>query len=141
MRRCWRARGLHLFHRQSAQAPPGGTGITVTVYNAEAGCRPLHTLECALDLLQNPHERYVAQYSAGLVWHGERLSADCVVTDGTLLTDEAGVSSRRWYHVTLPTGATGWLPGARTRNTEEVPFCATDPALPPDTLPGPTSSP
>jgi hypothetical protein len=111
--------------RQQAQ-PSDGT-VRVTVYNAERACRPLHTLECSLRLARDPHARYAAADNvAGRVWHGDRVQARCVVTDGTLVTDEAGVSSARWYLVTTAEGIEGWLPGVRTRNQSTVRVCRAD---------------
>ncbi|MDH6133327.1 hypothetical protein P3T37_002722 [Kitasatospora sp. MAA4] len=109
---------------------PGAKGVSLTVYNAEAACQSLHTIECSLSVVDNPHAAYAERNTVGRVWHGERVTSDCVITDGTVVIDEAGVSSARWYHVTLPDGGTGWLPGVRTRNSTEVPLCATDPASP-----------
>lgn len=98
--------------------------VSLTVHNAEAPCRPLRTLECALRLARDPHARYSADgNSAGRVWHGDRVAAVCVVTDGRLVEDESGITSTRWYLVTTGGGARGWLPGVRTRNTEEVRLC------------------
>ncbi|MDI5964503.1 hypothetical protein [Streptantibioticus silvisoli] len=109
--------------------PPGSQAAvrpapTLTVYNAEAPCRALRTMECALRLARDPHGRYAAAGNgAGEVWHGDRLGVTCVVTDGTLVLDESGITSRRWYLVATAAGVRGWLPGVRTRNTTPVPDC------------------
>ncbi|AJT66402.1 hypothetical protein T261_4763 [Streptomyces lydicus] len=115
---------------------PGGSGpqpaagvraVPLTVYNSEAPCRRLRSLECALSLAKDPHVRYAARHNfAGRVWHGDVLAAHCVVPDGQLVRDEEGVTSTRWYLVTGKRGVTGWLPGVRTRNTHEVPVCSRD---------------
>jgi hypothetical protein len=110
-------------HRQVPPAANTGTGASIVVYNAEAACRPLRTQECALGLAKNPHAPYKGGNIIATVWHGDRVYADCEIGDGDMVIDEAGVSSQRWYHVTLPDGASGWLPGVRTRNTLSIPRC------------------
>lgn len=100
--------------------------VELTVYNAEAACQPMRTMECALGLAHNPYAVYHSPgNSAGKVWHGDHLSASCVVVDGTLVQDESGVSSRRWYLVTTTDGNRAWLPGVRTRNTTDIRTCTT----------------
>ncbi|NJP99904.1 hypothetical protein [Streptomyces zingiberis] len=109
-------------------AAPSAVTVAVTVYNAEAACRELRTLECSLGLARDPYGDYGSPGNrAGRVFHGDRLAALCVVIDGTLLRDESGITSRRWYRVAGggaagPDG--GWLPGIRTRNTAEVRLCS-----------------
>ncbi|MCF6523097.1 hypothetical protein [Streptomyces sp. JJ36] len=113
-----------LLDRESGTGPAAGRGVTLSVYNAEEPCRDQRTQECALRLARNPYERYAAPGNrAALVWHGDRLPARCVVVDGTLVTDESGISSTRWYRVRAPEGTTGWLPGVRTRNEQPVRDC------------------
>jgi hypothetical protein len=110
----------------------GGAGpITLRVHNTEKACRELRTLECALRVAKSPYELYADPGNAAArVWHGDELTATCVVTDGQLVTDEKGVSSRRWYRVEKADGNgeqgrfEGWLPGVRTRNSEEVRLCS-----------------
>ncbi|WP_051723474.1 hypothetical protein [Streptomyces albus] len=108
--------------------PAGPPAVTLTVHNAEEACRRLRTLECALGLAKDPYRRYGSPDNrAGRVWHGDRVSAVCVVTDGRLIRDESGITSRRWYLVSgggavLPVD--GWLPGVRTRNLAEVRECS-----------------
>jgi hypothetical protein len=102
--------------------------VTIRVHNVEKPCRELRTLECALRVAKNPYDLYAAPTnSAGRTFHGDRLTAICVVTDGQLVTDEKGVSSTRWYRVEKTSGEgrhfEGWLPGVRTRNTKEVRLC------------------
>ncbi|MEU6761880.1 hypothetical protein ABZ916_05090 [Streptomyces sp. NPDC046853] len=110
---------------QHRPAPPaGGRSVTVTVHNAEAACRELRTLECALRVAKDPYERYAAPGNrAAVVWHGDPLEALCVIADGTLVEDEKGITSTRWYLVRTALGAEGWLPGVRTRNSADVPDC------------------
>ncbi|AJE84402.1 hypothetical protein SLNWT_4026 [Streptomyces albus] len=111
------------------QHPAGHAAPTLTVHNAETACRDHRTLECALRLARTPYGRYAApDNAAGHVWGRDRLSARCVVTDGTLVRDESGMTSTRWYLATTREGTTGWLPGVRTRNTTEVRLCTTEEA-------------
>lgn len=117
--------------RQPMIKPPPPPGIALTVYNVEEACQPLRTLECALGLSRSPYARYTAANVVAHVWHGDIVYADCVVRDGQLVTDEHGMSSGRWYHVTSPQG---WLPGVRTRNELPVPDC---PVLVPGETPAP----
>ncbi|KAF4405120.1 MULTISPECIES: hypothetical protein [Streptomyces] len=110
-----------------ADGPPAGPGpVTVTVHNAEEACRELRTVECSLRLAKDPYAVYAAEGNrAGRVWHGDSMTALCVVADGTLVEDEEGVSSSRWYLVS-ENGVEGWLPGVRTRNTAEVRTCTAE---------------
>ena len=108
----------------SPSPSPSASSVAVRVHNAEKPCRGLRTLECALRIAKTPYGRYAAHgNSAGRAWHGDRLAARCVVTDGSLVKDEKGLTSTRWYRVAAPDGGTGWLPGVRTRNTAEVRHC------------------
>ncbi|SCK06974.1 hypothetical protein [Streptomyces sp. WMMB 322] len=114
-----------------ADAPARPGAVTLRVHNVEKACRELRTLECALRVAKNPYEPYGDPgNSAGRVWHGDELTATCVVTDGRLLTDEEGLSSTRWYRVEKAAGGgggkrfEGWLPGVRTRNSTEVRLCS-----------------
>lgn len=112
-------------HQHPAPAAPySGSGTVIAVYNAETACRPLRTIECALSVVKDPHVGLTSTNVVARVWHGDRLWADCVISDGQRVHDEAGVSSTRWYHVTLADGTKGWLSGVRTRNTTEVPRCS-----------------
>ncbi|NLU68094.1 hypothetical protein [Streptomyces sp. HNM0574] len=108
-------------------APSPSAGVQLTVHNAESACRELRTLECSLRLAENPREKYAAHGNrAGRVWHGDRIEARCVITDGRLVRDESGISSTRWYLTRTRDGADGWLPGVRTRNSAEVRTCSPD---------------
>ncbi|NLU74191.1 hypothetical protein HCC61_16135 [Streptomyces sp. HNM0575] len=113
------------------QGDPDSGPITLRVHNVEKACQKLRTLECALRVAKSPYELYADPgNSAGRVWHGDSLTAACVITDGQLVTDEKGVSSRRWYRVEKSGGSgdskrvEGWLPGVRTRNSTEVRLCS-----------------
>ncbi|QPP08181.1 hypothetical protein G4Z16_19270 [Streptomyces bathyalis] len=117
----------------SSEAPAPGRSepITLRVHNVEKACRELRTLECALRVAKNPYEPYANPgNAAGRVWHGDELTATCVVTDGRLVTDEKGLSSTRWYRVEKAAGDAGgkrfegWLPGVRTRNSTDVRLCS-----------------
>lgn len=109
--------------------PPEGT-ITLRVHNVEKPCQDLHTLECSLRVAKNPYTPYADPgNAAGRVWHGDRLTATCVVPDGRLVTDEEGLTSKRWYRVEKAgkdggRPVEGWLPGVRTRNTQEIGNCS-----------------
>jgi hypothetical protein len=122
-----------LFETADAKAKrPAEPIVELTVHNVEDACRPLRTLECALNLYRDPRAPRTDDNIAGRVWHSDKLGADCVVSDARLITDEKGMSSSRWYHVTVPgTGVAGWLPGVRTRNTREVPACRHSRLTPP----------
>lgn len=105
--------------------------ITLRVHNVEKACRDLRTLECSLRVAKSPYELYAEPgNAAGRVWHGDELTASCVVTDGQMVTDEKGISSRRWYRVEKADKDgegkrfEGWLPGVRTRNSTEVRLCS-----------------
>ncbi|MFC4494528.1 hypothetical protein ACFPA8_10335 [Streptomyces ovatisporus] len=117
--------------KSAAPADPNGGAVTLRVYNVEKPCQELRTLECSLRVAENPYTLYADPgNAAGRVWHGDRLTATCVVTDGRLVTDEKGISSPRWYRVEKAQDEggrerfEGWLPGVRTRNTTEVPTCS-----------------
>lgn len=108
----------------SSEHPVHPWRFRIRVHNVERPCRSLHTQECALRLAKDPYGRYAAgDNAAGHVWHGDVVAASCVVTDATLVTDEKGLSSTRWYRVRTPGGTVGWLPGVRTRNSTKVPVC------------------
>ncbi|WP_042403938.1 hypothetical protein [Streptacidiphilus carbonis] len=123
------ALGAWWLARPGAPAPgsavPGaGSGTPLTVFNAEAPCRSLRTMECGLRLARDPYARYADDdNAAGRVWNGDRVGAQCVVSDGTLVEDESGITSTRWYLVTTANGVRGWLPGVRTRNTVDIRDC------------------
>jgi hypothetical protein len=114
-------------HRPASDGPAttgaaAQTRIVLQVYNAEQPCQPLRTIECGLSLYRDPRNLAPGQV-VGRVWHRDNVTAACVVTDGTLVKDEEGVSSTRWYRVETTAGVVGYLPGVRTRNTVEVVAC------------------
>jgi hypothetical protein len=107
----------------SGAGPTSSPAVTLTVFNVEQPCQPLRTIECALGIMRDPRLPLAAANRIARVWHGEHLTTDCAVP-GRVVTDEQGMSSDRWYHVTVPgTKASGWFPGVRTRNTTAVPAC------------------
>lgn len=123
----------------AAKDPTGGASdvagrgrlITLRVHNAEQPCRRLRTLECGLRVAKSPYAVYADPgNSAWRVWHGDKLTASCVVIEGRTVTDEQGISSRRWYRVERAgqdgggNRTQGWLPGVRTRNSTEVRLCS-----------------
>ncbi len=108
--------------------------VRLTVYNADDTCRPRDDQhpECSLGLAVDPTEAYVLDNTVRTrVWHGDRLTAECVLERGVPVTDEAGVRSSTWFRVRLPQpekGAqnvrtTAWLPEARTRDKPALPAC------------------
>jgi hypothetical protein len=116
--------GVGSLHRPDAARPAtrGTGGLVLEVYNAERPCQSLRTIECGLGVYRDPRNQAPDQVVAR-VWHGDRVTVGCVVPDGFRVTDEDGVSSTRWYRVSTASGATGYLPGVRTRNTTEVALC------------------
>jgi hypothetical protein len=103
----------------------GSTGMTLTVYNAEQPCQALRTIECGLSVSSDPYHPS-AEKVVGRVWHGDQVTAVCAVAAGKKVLDETGVSSTRWYKIRTAGGVVGYLPGVRTRNTEEVRLCPPD---------------
>jgi hypothetical protein len=113
--------GRHLAPKPNPLARSAHPAMLI-VYNAEAGCRSLRTIECSFGIKDRPSKKDGA--IVGRVWHGDKVWATCVITDGDHVMDESGVSSNRWYRIVLPTTkAVGWLPGVRARNTVEIPEC------------------
>ena len=92
--------------------------VKITVYNSEQACRTGRSLECALRLAKDPRAQYAARgNAAGRVWHGDGLAARCVVTDGRMVRDEAGITSTRWYLVTSGLGVQGLAAGGADART------------------------
>ncbi len=97
-------------------AGPGGRDAApLRVFNAEVRCRHSPSLECRLGLAGDPYARYSPANVVGRVRHGDRLTAECVVDDGTRVFSEDGRSSTRWYRVRHQASPSGeaWLPGVR----------------------------
>jgi hypothetical protein len=116
--------GIGWQRRQLKPQDAAGThGVEMTVYNAEAACQPLRTIECGLSVRPNPY-RLTQEAPVARLWHGDHFVADCVVVDGKRMNDEAGVTSSRWYKIRTADGAVGFLPAVRTHNTVEVAVCA-----------------
>lgn len=106
-------------------ARPAGPRATLSVHNTEASCQARRVHECALRVAEDPYARYAAPGNrAALVWHRDRLTAECTVTDGALVKDEKGTASTSWYLVRTEDGAEGWLPGVRARGADGVPTCS-----------------
>jgi serine/threonine-protein kinase len=104
--------------------------VRLRVFNAETACQTAgHTAHCSLGLAIDPRQPYVAtNVSAHKVWHGDALTAGCVLRNGTRVGDESGANSTSWYRVAVATEASGyaWLPAVRTRdNTTALPTCPT----------------
>jgi hypothetical protein len=97
--------------------------LRLNVYNAEAACQQLRTVECGLSVVRDPRTTGGANIIRR-VYHGDWVDVLCVIEDGRYTVDEAGVSSRRWYKIIVPdTTEVGWLAAVRTRNVTEVPLC------------------
>ena len=88
-------------HRRVETSVDSGPSRTLTVSRAEKACQDLRTIECSLSIAACPRAPYSGANIVGRIWHGEKAVADCVTVDDRYLADESGVSSRRWYHVTL----------------------------------------
>jgi len=90
-------------------APPG---VPVRVFNAEVPCQDSLQPKCRLGLVGDPYAAYTAANVTARARHGDRLVAECYVTDGTQVRPERGPPSSRWYRVRTPS-VTAWLPGVR----------------------------
>ncbi|MCX5394866.1 serine/threonine-protein kinase [Streptomyces sp. NBC_00094] len=107
----------------------GATGGTVRVFNAERGCqdRVDRDPQCSLGLAVDPRRPYTADNVVPTrVWHGDVLAADCRVTDGQPIVDEADLQSTQWFRVRLPHGSAlpaAWLPAVRTKDRPVLPEC------------------
>jgi hypothetical protein len=110
--------------QQAPHQMAGSTDVTMTVYNAEAGCQRLRTIECGLGVRRDPHTPLKDRSPLARVWHGDKILVECVVADGIRISDEDGVSSTRWYKIRTADGTVGFLPAVRTHNTVEVAVCA-----------------
>ncbi|MFF5503575.1 serine/threonine-protein kinase [Streptomyces roseolus] len=108
---------------------PGAPAGTVRVFNAERGCqeRADRDRHCSLGLAIDPHRPYTAENVVRTrVWHGDLLTADCVVDDGQPIVDEEDLRSTRWFRVRLSrvsVPAEAWLPAVRTRESPTLPPC------------------
>jgi hypothetical protein len=121
---CGVAGAVVYFHRDARATMPASTDVAVTVFNAEVPCEPLRTIECSLGVQSDPY-RPAPEKVVARVWHGDTVTAICVVADGKRVLDESGVSSTRWYRVRTAKGVIGYLPGVRTRNSVEIQVCPT----------------
>lgn len=95
----------------------------VTVYNAEAACQAPRIPDCRLALARDPYAAYSRENVARRVWHGDRLTVDCAIPDGTTVTAESGIRSSRWYRVVSAEPV--WLPAVRVEPTGQpaLPAC------------------
>ncbi|MGW6834459.1 serine/threonine-protein kinase [Streptomyces sp. NPDC054949] len=118
--------------RAISSAPPGATSAGVAairVFNEEMGCRERldRDPQCSLGLAVDPLRQYTADNVVPTrVWHGDVLSADCQLSQGSSVIDEASRRSTRWFHVRLPRGSTtptAWLPAVRTKDRPALPGC------------------
>ncbi|MDJ0344751.1 serine/threonine-protein kinase [Streptomyces sp. H10-C2] len=117
--------------RPSASADP----TRVRVFNIDGACKDQteRLPACSLGLARDPHKKYEARnvFMENRVWHGDALTADCVVNDGDRVADETNIGTPVWYRVQLPgvPGTHAWLPSVRTHDRPAVPVCAAS-ALP-----------
>jgi hypothetical protein len=87
-------------------------GPPVRVYNVEKPCQHSMAPGCRLGLAGDPYAPYAVENVTARVRHDDRLVTDCYITNGTVVHDEKGKGSTRWYRVW--TGSkTAWLPGVR----------------------------
>ncbi|MER5778065.1 hypothetical protein ABT144_27970 [Streptomyces sp. NPDC002039] len=82
---------------------------------------------CGLGLAVDPLRQYTADNVVpSRAWHGDVLAADCQLSQGSSVVDEASRRSTRWFHVRLPRGSTpptAWLPAVRTKDRPALPGC------------------
>jgi uncharacterized caspase-like protein len=100
--------GIALALAMRSDAPPLRTA-PVTAYHAERACQHSTLPTCRMGLARDPHAAYTPSNVAARVRHGDRLAAECYISDGTRVAAEDGRASARWYRVRLPSG-TSWLP-------------------------------
>jgi serine/threonine-protein kinase len=102
--------------------------LRLRVFNVETACQTAgHTAYCSLGLAIDPRKPYVVQnVSSHRVWHGDLLTASCVLRNGQRVADETGAASTTWYRVAVDSEPTGfaWLPAVRTHDdTSALPVC------------------
>ncbi|MFF0476569.1 serine/threonine-protein kinase [Streptomyces sp. NPDC004284] len=119
----------------------------VRIFNAERGCqdRTDRDPQCSLGLAIDPLRPYAAgNVVPTRVWHGDVLTADCLLPDGQPVIDEEDLQSTLWFRVRLPHGSaypTAWLPAVRTKDRPALPGCPRPSAGPPQhggPAPGPS---
>ncbi|MEU8269489.1 helix-turn-helix transcriptional regulator [Sphaerisporangium sp. NPDC049002] len=103
--------------------------VPIRVFNVEGDCstRPGRVPACSLGLAVDPRLTYeFDNVVSHRVWHGDVLSADCVLYDGERVEDETGVGTTRWFRVRLDDvpNSHAWLPGVRTNDNPKLPVCA-----------------
>ncbi|MEZ0070862.1 helix-turn-helix domain-containing protein [Planotetraspora sp. GP83] len=104
------------------------TAVPIRVFNVEGDCRtrPGRVPACSLGLAVDPRLPYeFSNVVSHRVWHGDVLSADCVLYDGERVEDEMGVGTTRWFRVRLDDvpNSHAWLPGVRTNDNPKLPVC------------------
>jgi hypothetical protein len=87
-------------------------GPSLRVYNVETPCQHSMAPGCRLGLAANPFAPYEVENVTAQVRHDDRLATDCYITNGTLVRDEEGAGSTRWYRVWAGSQS-AWLPGVR----------------------------
>ncbi|MER5551341.1 serine/threonine-protein kinase [Streptomyces sp. NPDC002793] len=111
--------------------PPGDLAgpVEITVFNAELACQEAaeRDPDCSLGLAIDPWGPYTADNVVPTrVWHGDVLTADCGIVQGTPIIDEADRQSSEWIRVRLPSGSArdaAWLPAVRADGRPEVSRC------------------
>jgi len=104
------AGALALTAGEAEREPPAGAPLRV--YNVEVPCQRSMRLSCRLGLAGDPRADYRPDNVTARVRHGDRLVAECYITDGTPVRAEKGLASSRWYRVRTPS-TTAWLPAVR----------------------------
>ncbi len=94
---------------------PQAETAALKVFNTEVACRHSPSPDCRLGLAGDPYARYAPGNVVGRVRHGDVLTTDCFVDDGTRVSSEDRRSSTRWYRVRNQAAPSGeaWLPGVR----------------------------
>ncbi|MER5636068.1 hypothetical protein ABT095_03850 [Kitasatospora sp. NPDC002227] len=103
--------------------------MNISVYNVEGDCKTQQQRlpACSMGLARDPRKAYeAANVVAHRVWHGDALTADCVLRDAERVGDETGVETTRWFRDAVPDIPEGlaWLPAVRTHDNPELPPCA-----------------
>ncbi|HEX3874589.1 MAG TPA: protein kinase [Solirubrobacteraceae bacterium] len=90
----------------------GRRDARIRVYDAETACQHSRLASCRMGLARDPYATYVRGNVVGYARHGDELTAECYLPDGTLVRSENGRTSTRWYKVRFAS-AVAWLPGIR----------------------------